>query len=444
MNKTKYIVNIFALAVFIAGFFICLTPSFAYAEQVVKPWNVDVVIEYCGDTFHYDLSEQISDVLCEADARGFYSGYVGKRALADELLASGLPAEAVYEYLLPDFKKITKRFSYVNRVKTDAEVSFSSNGFVYSKPQDGVSIDVNKLFNLMISSRGKRVKISLPLSVDKAVTVGELKQNTVKKSSFTTTYYNSSENRCYNVALATKSLNGLTIRPNETFSFNDVVGERTEQNGYKNAKVILDGNYTDGVGGGVCQVSTTLYNALLLAGFIPKASQHSLISSYVMAGFDAMVAYGSTDLTFVNNTEHNVYIQGVTQGKTVTFTIYGEPNVYEIKRESTEERTPFAVKEIVDKVKYPELIYADQTKVITNGSDGVKTKSYLKYYKDGKLVATKLIRTNNYKKVDKVIARGYLPVEQQELASGISNLTSISQTSHSVITRSCFACSPLR
>lgn len=96
MNKTKYIVNIFALAVFIAGFFICLTPSFAYAEQVVKPWNVDVVIEYCGDTFHYDLSEQISDVLCEADARGFYSGYVGKRALADELLASGLPAEAVY------------------------------------------------------------------------------------------------------------------------------------------------------------------------------------------------------------------------------------------------------------------------------------------------------------------------------------------------------------
>ena len=156
----------------------------------------------------------------------------------------------------------------------------------------------------------------------------------------------------------------------------------------------------------MCQVSTTLYNALLLAGFIPKASQHTLVSGYVMAGFDAMVAYGSTDLTFVNNTEHNVYIQGKTQGKTVTFTIYGEPSEYEIKRENVEERTPFETVEIVDKSKYPELVYADQTKVITNGSDGVKTKSYLKYYKNGRLVKTKLIRTNSYKKVDKVIARG--------------------------------------
>ena len=359
-----------------------------------------------GDSFRYDLSRRIGAISGEADSRGFYFGSNAKKALADTLLKTGLPAEAVYEYLLPGFSQIAKRFSHVNRSRIDSEVSFSANGFTYSASQDGVAIDLDRLFNQMLESGGRLTVIDLPLTVDKAVTVAELKQNTVEKGSFTTTYYNSSANRCFNVALAASKLNGLTVRPDEEFSFNGAVGERSEKNGYKNAKVIMDGNYVDGVGGGVCQVSTTLYNALLLAGFIPKASQHTLVSGYVMAGFDAMVAYGSTDLTFVNNTEHNVYIQGKTQGKTVTFTIYGEPSEYEIKRENVEERTPFETVEIVDKSKYPELVYADQTKVITNGSDGVKTKSYLKYYKNGRLVKTKLIRTNSYKKVDKVIARG--------------------------------------
>lgn len=407
MKNIKLITIIFALAVIIAGVFVTSLSVNAYAEQSSKPWNVDVTVTHNGNSCNYDLSKNIVDVKDEADARGFYLGCKGKRTLADNLLSIGLDSVAVYEYLLPNFKQITKRFAYVKREKIDSEVNFNSQGFTYSDSQDGIEIDVDKLFDLLISSRGKHIEIPLPLTIDKAVTKTELKKYTVKKGSFTTTYYNSGENRSYNIALATKSLNGVTVRPNETFSFNGVVGERSEKNGYKNAKVIMDGAYTDGIGGGVCQVSTTLYNALLIAGFIPKASQHSLVSSYVMAGFDAMVAYGSTDLTFVNNTNRNIYIQGKTQGKTVTFTIYGEANEYQIKRENVEERTPYSVKEIVDKIKYPDLIYTDQTKVITNGSDGVKTKSYLKYYKDGQLVATKLIRSNNYKKVDKVIARGY-------------------------------------
>ena len=336
-------------------------------------------------------------------------GYNGRRELCDCLLATGLERLAVYEYLLPNFTKIVEHFNYVNKEKIDCGVDFSKRGFAYSVPQNGVELDLDTLFECLINSRGKHVEIPLPYTVDNALTIEQAKRNTVKKASFTTTFYNSCDNRVHNIFLAADMLNGLTVKPNEEFSFNKTVGERSEKNGYKNAKVILDGSYTDGVGGGVCQVSTTLYNALLLAGFIPRASQHSLVSSYVMPGFDAMVAYGSTDLTFVNNTEHNIYIQSKTQGKTITFTIYGEPNEYEIVRENAEDRQPFGVVEIVDKVKYPNLVYDDQMLVVTNGSDGVKTKSYLKYYKDGKLVLTRLIRSNNYKRVDKVIARGALP-----------------------------------
>ena len=241
-----------------------------------------------------------------------------------------------------------------------------------------------------------------------------MKKNTVKRASFTTTYYNSGANRCFNISKAASALNGVTVGVGETFSFNNTVGARTEARGYKTSKVILDGNYTEGVGGGVCQVSTTLYNALLLAGFIPKASQHSLISSYVKAGFDAMVSYGVADLTFVNSTDHPIYIAAVTKNKTITFTVYGEPCQFRIERESVEEREKFHTVEIVDKVKYPDLIYTDQTKVVTSGSDGVKTQSYLKYYVGDKLVETKLIRKNTYKRVDQVIARGELEREISE------------------------------
>lgn len=408
MTRLKYTKIIFALAVIIAGVFVTFNATFAYAEQAQNPWNVDVVVTHNNAVFSYNLQRQIKGREYEAGKRGFYLGYNGKRSLADRLLEIGVEPVAAYEYLLPNFTKLLDYFRNVEQVKHDCEATFSASGFTYSKPQNGVKIDVDKLFDSLISTRGKRAQVALPLIIDKAKTVDEVKRYTVKKGSFTTTYYASSPNRCYNIALATSALNGVTVKPDESFSFNDIVGARTEENGYKNAKVILEGAYVDGVGGGVCQVSTTLYNALLLAGFVPKASQHSLVSSYVMAGFDAMVAYGSADLTFVNNTSHNIYIQGKTRDKTVTFTIYGEANEYDIVRENVEERQPFGVVEIVDKVKYPELVYDDEIKVITNGSDGVKTKSYLKYYKDGQLVCTRLIRSNNYKRVDKVIARGYL------------------------------------
>ena len=270
-----------------------------------------------------------------------------------------------------------------------------------------MSVNEDDLFYALLRSDCTTTRIKLPLVYDKAVTVAELKRNTVLKGTFTTRYPNSGVNRCYNIARSTGSINGITVYPNETFSFNKTVGARTEKNGYKQAKVIMDGQYTDGVGGGVCQVSTTLYNALLLANFIPSASAHSLVSSYVKAGFDAMVSYGSADLTFVNDTGHPVYIQGVIKDKSVTFNVYGVPNKYRVERESVEVRDKFSTSEIVDKVKYPELVYTDQTKVVINGSDGVKSQSYLKYYLDGVLTESRLIRKNTYKRVDCVIARGY-------------------------------------
>ncbi|MCH5157387.1 MAG: VanW family protein [Clostridiales bacterium] len=398
------------LAIFIvmlatfAGIFICKAD--VTSAEAVAPWNVRFTVEYEGDTVSYNLSKEIIGLEKQADKRGFYLGINGKRNLYNHLASLGLPEVAVYEYMLPNFSRVLAHFGYVNCERVDSTVVFDKKGFNYTKGHNGVEIDAKTLFEKALSSNGYNKHLTLPLAIDKAVTVSELKQNTVIKSTFTTNYVNSGANRCYNIAKAADALNGVTIDVGETFSFNAIVGDRTEARGYKQSKVILDGNYTEGVGGGVCQVSTTLYNALLLAGFIPKATQHSLISSYVKAGFDAMVSYGSADLTFVNDTDHPIYIASSTQGKSVTFTIYGQPNIYRIERESVETRDKFETVYVVDANKYPELIYTDQTKVVTSGSDGVKTQSYLKYYQGDKLVETKLIRKNSYKRVDQVIAHG--------------------------------------
>ena len=156
----------FALAIIFAGVFIANFTLSAQAEEAVFPWNVEVEIRYKNDAFYYNLADKIAVLSEEADKRGFYLGYNGRKSLYDNLVSYGLPSETVYEYLLPDFRKITQHFNYVRQTLKDATVSFSANGFAYSEGRDGISIDCDKLFFEMISSRGVRKTIELPLVTD--------------------------------------------------------------------------------------------------------------------------------------------------------------------------------------------------------------------------------------------------------------------------------------
>jgi len=432
MKNIKFcLLIVFTLAFFASVFAVVqMSDALNFAEaasvsqQVSEPWNVTAEVVYNGNSYEYDLKREAQPFADTAANRALYGGANVKRATADALIASGLPCEAVYNYVLPNFKNIVRHFDFVKVERADATVTFGKDGFHYTKGVDGVSVDETALFKALLTSNGRKITVQLPLAVDKALSVADLERNTIKKASFTTYYKSSGANRCFNVKKAALAVNGTIVDVGETFSFNGVVGPRTTQAGYKTSKVIMDGNYTEGVGGGVCQVSTTLYNALLLAEVNPKACQHSLVSSYVSAGFDAMVSDAGADLTFTNNTQHPLYISASVSDakKSVTFTVYGEPNLYKVVRESVETREKFATVEIVDSAKYPELVYSDQTKVIVSGSDGVKSKSYLNYYDErGNLVSRVLIRQNTYKKVDKVVARGALPRPEEPTTDGVDD-----------------------
>ena len=404
MKKTL-LITLLTLTIFVG--------VFCYPAQAQShPWCVKATIEHNGKTFVYDMQNYLN----RADSKVAYLGKSSKIELYNYLQTLPLSEGETYNYILPGFDDILQFFAHVCHKKRDAYVVFDKEGFRYFAGNDGVSINKKALFeSLLYANNG--ATIHLPIMVDKAVTVAQLKHCTTKRATFTTAFPNSTPERVHNIALATSAINGTVVGVGEGFSFNQVVGKRTEENGYKTAKVIVDGAYVDGVGGGVCQVSTTLYNALLLAGLTANACQHTLVSNYVLPGFDAMVSDAGADLTFVNNTGSPVYIQGFVQNKTVTFVVFGLPNEWHIERESITQVTPFDTVEIVEKDKYPELVYTDQTLVVKGGSNGVKTQSYLKYYKNGQLVETKLIRKNSYKKVDKIVARGYVERTEQNLSA---------------------------
>src|SRR5699024_6884105 len=154
---------------------------------------------------------------------------------------------------------------------------------------------------------------------------------------YSTAYANSPAGRKHNIRLSTEQFNGKLLNPGDTLSYNQTVGTISKNTGYQEASVIMDGDFQTGVGGGICQTSTTLYNALLLADLtIVERSPHSIPIGYVNKGMDAAVAEGWKDLKFRNDFDFPVYLSAKTSGDQVYFYVYGDKNAkdYQIKIES--------------------------------------------------------------------------------------------------------------
>lgn len=169
-------------------------------------------------------------------------------------------------------------------------------------------------------------------SIDLVIDVTEPKGNkedlaklTDVLGTFTTSYSTSSSARCKNVENGCRLINGTLLYPGEEFSTYDAIKPFTEANGYYPAGSYLNGKVVDSLGGGICQVSTTLYNAVLLSELeVTERNNHSMIISYVKPSMDAAIAESSgKDFRFVNNLDNPVYIEGHTEGKQITFTIFG-------------------------------------------------------------------------------------------------------------------------
>ena len=239
----------------------------------------------------------------------------------------------------------------------------------------------------------------------------------VVRAEFFTSYQNSTKERKHNIALATASINNTFVDVGGEFSFNNTVGKRTEKRGYKSAKIIFNGEFIEGVGGGVCQVSTTLYNAVILAGLkVTEYHPHSLKVSYVLPSFDAMVNSNTADLRFVNTTNNPIIINATADGEKLLIKIIGEKSDYTIERVSVEkEEIPFPEpKIIVDDIgEYPEL-FEGERKYIVYPKNGLKSAGYLIKRRNDKVIEKIKIREDKYGAIRGVIVVGTAKREEIE------------------------------
>lgn len=225
-------------------------------------------------------------------------------------------------------------------------------------------------------------------------------------SSFRTSFTSSNSNRSTNIRLCSEKINGTVLMPGETFSFNQVVGKRTPEAGFKPATAYSGGKVVQEYGGGICQVSSTLYNAVLYANLeITERTNHGYKPSYVDPGLDATVSWGGPDFKFTNNRDYPIRIVCDTSNKILNIYIYG------LRRDTD-------YKVVID-AQYVSTVYfktvyqkdsslaSGQSRVIQSGSNGCKTATY-KYLYDanGTLVSSECISRDTYNPHNKIVAVG--------------------------------------
>lgn len=295
-----------------------------------------------------------------------------------------------------------------NAIHKDAvDAYFTTNPYEIHKEEEGLDFAISLEDAQKLVSQNQAT-FTIPLKVLKPkVTVKNLSQEAFPDllASYSTSYATSSANRCTNVELATKSINGYVLMPGETFSYNDTVGQRTAARGYKEAGVYLNGEVTTGLGGGICQVSSTLYNAVLLSNLeIVERTNHTFKPSYVPAGQDATVSWGAPDFKFKNNRNYPIKISATTSGKNIYFNIYGlkTDDDYEVKIVSNQVGTvPYTTS-----YQNTSSLPSGTQKVIQSGSNGCKTETYKILYKNGTEVSRTLINADTYKAHNQVISVG--------------------------------------
>ncbi len=288
----------------------------------------------------------------------------------------------------------------------NASVIFNANGnepFTISSEKEGLEIDKIKLLKDIDTAlnSGKNSVIAKFNKINPQITKSELKEKTIYRAGFTTSYSSSTLERKHNIKLASKKINGVVLEDGEEFSFNKTVGARTEENGFLPAKIIFNGGFIDGVGGGVCQVSTTLYNACLLSGLkITEQHPHSLSVSYVEPSFDAMVNSMSSDLKFINTTGDKIYMVSTANDSKISVSFYGLKQLETFKR----------VSKTTSVTDFNEYIYEEDTAleegaqvIIRSPKGAIKSEGYLIKYIDGKRVSNLKIRKDSYGSVKGII-----------------------------------------
>ncbi len=235
------------------------------------------------------------------------------------------PIELVVKEEQPAAIDIEKIHNEIYKEPVDAY--YTTNPFTVYPSENGLDfkISVEEAKNLIASEVKEEYTIPLK-TLYPSVTTSMIGTEAFpdQLASFSTNYNTRDTDRTTNLRLAANKVNGTVLMPGETFSYNRVVGQRTIAAGYKEAPIYVNGQVVDGLGGGICQISSTLYNAVIYANLdIVTRSNHQFVPSYVTASRDATVVYGSTDFQFKNNRKYPIKIMCSVSGGVASVRIFG-------------------------------------------------------------------------------------------------------------------------
>ncbi len=281
---------------------------------------------------------------------------------------------------------------------------FKNGKFRATKDRDGVKLSVDETVDKIvegINSSIEDTQVSEPLKIEAVVNIKAPKytREMVSKckdliGSYSTSFATSTAARASNVQTAAKYIDGTILYPNRTFSTIKVIKDRTEANGYQSAAEYSSGKVVDGIGGGVCQVSTTLYNAVLNAELeVVERSPHSMVVAYVDVSRDAAISGDYKDFKFKNNTDAPVYIAASAEGGVLSFKIYGEETREENRTIEFESEILETIQPGADVITEDKSLPSSYRAVTQSAHVGYRAKLWKVVYVDG--VETERIQINS-------------------------------------------------
>ena len=356
------------------------------------------------DSFDWKMKVKYEDK--EADVTNLMADKVDQ--LLEEIYASDLKPGETYEVntenMIEDAKAeaalIAGNWNMAAKSGGISGYNKETGKFEFSEGTKGLVIDQDKLAQAMVDAIDKKEFDAVLTAETKEVAADSSVQDKYKTMSTYTTTTTSNSNRNENIRLAVAALNGTIVKPGQEFSFNNTTGARTEEKGYKPATAYLNGEVVQEPGGGVCQVSSTLYNAVVFAGLkSTERHAHSYEPSYVTPGEDAAVSYGGPDFKFVNNSEYPLAIKASfsASDRKLTIALYGVPILKEgVKIRMSSEKT--------GEIDPPSAVYTEdgslqpgqevQTKAATPGS---RWSTDLVTYENDKEVSREFFHNSSYR-----------------------------------------------
>ena len=334
-NKKYIYTDAIAKNIFIEGIDVSnLTKEEAinYINENITP--SDIQLNYDGETniisldeidLKYNTSEVVDEAYNYTKTDSYFENI--KRFFDLNKNIKNLEIKSLYnENKLSE--KIQSISESINVAMENAKVYISDSGNISaSSATIGKELDIaatkESIYDAIKNKDYKAIDLKVNIKQPKINTEAAKSVNTLL-AEFSTKFSTNDSNRVTNIVLSAKATSDVLLMPGEEFSYNNLTGKRTKSNGYKDAPVIINGKLEQDVGGGVCQVSSTLFNSVLYSGLdVTSRRNHSLKSSYVSIGRDAMVSDGGSDFRFKNPYSHPVYIKNTVSNGVITSKIYG-------------------------------------------------------------------------------------------------------------------------